>query len=121
MLTMLARAARQKHSITGVELLCMLWVHRPADGRQRLKGSPADADDARPCRSPKAFNHWRRTAMHALAHRPADGRQRLKGSPADADDAGPCRTHFGSSAFWAHWAVVGILGLPPWVISTMRG
>ena len=25
MLMMLARAARQKHSITGVELLCMLW------------------------------------------------------------------------------------------------
>ena len=64
MLMMLARAARQKH--TGVELLCVLWVHRPADGRERLKGSPADADDARPCRSPKAFNHWRRSAMRAL-------------------------------------------------------
>ena len=45
MLMMLARAARQKH--TGVELLCVLWVHRPADGRESLKGSPADADDAR--------------------------------------------------------------------------
>ena len=64
MLMMLARVARQKHSITGVELLCVLWVHRPADGRERLKGSPADADDARPCGSPKA--HWRRTAMRAL-------------------------------------------------------
>ena len=53
---------------------------------QSLKGSPADADDARPCGSLKQFKRWGRTAMRALGS-PADGKERLKGSPADADDA----------------------------------
>ena len=34
----------------------MLWVHRPADGRESLKGSPADADDTRPSGSLKTFS-----------------------------------------------------------------
>ena len=75
MLMMLACATRKTHSITA--------------GRTReLKGSPADADDARPCGSLKQFNRWGRTAMRALGS-PADGKERLKGSPADADDARP--------------------------------
>ena len=65
---------------------------------QSLKGSPADADDARPCGSLKQFKRWGRTAMRALGS-PADGKERLKGSPADADDARPCR----SPKAFNHW------------------
>ena len=49
MLMMLARAGAKFAQSLAIQLVCVLWVHRPADGIESLKGSPADADDARPC------------------------------------------------------------------------
>ena len=67
----------------------LLWVLRPVEGRECLKGNPADAADARPC---GALNHSV-TEVELLCvpwvHRPTDGRESVKGSPVDAGDARP--------------------------------
>ena len=62
------------------------WVRRPGHRRERRKGNPADADDARGG-SLNPSTHWVELLHPSGAQRPGDRRETRKGNPADADDA----------------------------------